>query len=78
MCFLGYRSHKTDLFTYLPPFNTTTFIKPMNEEEEETPLEDPHVRRNRLARERHIVRFEEQHAAHASRQAIQRAVRSDA
>jgi hypothetical protein len=25
-----------DLSTYLPPFNTTTLIKPMNEEEEET------------------------------------------
>jgi hypothetical protein len=29
-----------DLFTYLPPFNTTTLIKPMNKEEEEAPLED--------------------------------------
>jgi len=26
-----------------PPFNTTTLIKPMNEEEEEAPLEDLHV-----------------------------------
>jgi hypothetical protein len=42
-----------DLFTYLPPFNTTTLIKPMNEEEEEAPLEDLRVRRNHLARERH-------------------------
>jgi hypothetical protein len=25
----------------------------MNEEEEEAPLEDPHVHQNRLARERH-------------------------
>jgi hypothetical protein len=33
-----------DLFTYLPPFNTTTFIKPMNKEEEEAPLEDPRIR----------------------------------
>jgi hypothetical protein len=30
-----------------------TLIKPMNEEEKEAPLEDPHVRRNCLARERH-------------------------
>jgi hypothetical protein len=35
MRFLGYLYHETDLFTYLPPFNTTTLIKPMNEEEEE-------------------------------------------
>jgi hypothetical protein len=42
-----------DLFTYLPPFNTTTLIKPMNEEEEEAPLEDPCVYRNRLAWEKH-------------------------
>jgi len=39
-----------DLFTYLPPFNTTTLIKPMNEEEEEAPLEDLCVRRSHLAR----------------------------
>jgi hypothetical protein len=32
-----------DLFTYLPPFNTTTLIKPMNKEEEEAPLEDSRV-----------------------------------
>jgi hypothetical protein len=38
-----------DLFTYLPPFNTTTLIKLMNEEEEEAPLEDPRVHQNRLA-----------------------------
>jgi hypothetical protein len=44
-----------NLFTYLPPFNTTTLIKPMNEEEEEAPLEDLSVRRNRLAWERHVV-----------------------
>jgi hypothetical protein len=30
----------------------------MNEEEEEAPLEDQRLRRNRLARERHAVRFE--------------------
>jgi hypothetical protein len=46
-------AHGTDLFTYLPPFNTTTLIKPMNEEEEEAPLDDLRVRRNRLSRERH-------------------------
>jgi hypothetical protein len=52
-CFPGYLSHGTDLFTYLPPFNTRTLIKPTNEEEEEAPLEVLHVRWNRLARERH-------------------------
>jgi hypothetical protein len=30
-------------------------IKPMNQEEEEAPLEDPCVRRNRLAQERHTL-----------------------
>jgi hypothetical protein len=49
----------------------------MNEEEEEAHLEDPCVRRNRLARERHVVRFEEQRAADANRRAAQRAMRSD-
>jgi hypothetical protein len=39
--FPGYLSHETDLFTYLHPFNTTTLIKPMSEEEDEAPLEDP-------------------------------------
>jgi hypothetical protein len=39
-----------DLFTYLPPFNTTTLIKPINKAEEEPLLEDPRVRQNRLAR----------------------------
>jgi hypothetical protein len=38
----------------------------MNEEEEEAPLEDPHVHRNRLALERHAARSEDQHAADAS------------
>jgi hypothetical protein len=52
-CFPAYLSHGTDLFTYFPPFDITTLIKPMNEEEEEAPLEDPHVRQNRLAWERH-------------------------
>jgi hypothetical protein len=48
-----------DLLTYLHPFNTTTFIKPMNEEEEEATLEDMHIRQNCLAWERHVVQFEE-------------------
>jgi len=50
----------------------------MNEEEEEALLEDSRVRWNRLARERHVVRSEEQPATYASRQVAQRAVRSDA
>ncbi len=69
---------QNDLFTYLPPFNTTTLIKPMNEKEEETPLEDPCVRRNCLAWERHIAQSKEQHATDASRQAAQRGARNDA
>jgi hypothetical protein len=32
----------------------------MNKEQEEAPLEDPGVRRNRLAQERHAARSEEQ------------------
>jgi ribosomal protein L40E len=52
-CFPGYLSHGTDLFTYLHLFNITTLIKPMNEEEEEAPLEDSRVCRNCFARERH-------------------------
>jgi hypothetical protein len=40
-----------DLFTYLPRFNTITLIKRLHEEEEEAPLEDSRVRRNRLAQE---------------------------
>jgi hypothetical protein len=72
-CFLGYLSHRMDLFTYLPPFNTTTFIKPMNEEEEEA----PHVRRNRLARERRDARSKEQRVVDASRRAAQRPTRSN-
>jgi hypothetical protein len=67
-----------DLFTYLPPFNTTTFIKPMNEKEEEAPLEDPRVRRNHLAQERHIAQYEEQRVVDVSRRATQRLVRNDA
>jgi hypothetical protein len=54
-CFHSYLSHRTDLFTYLPPFNRTTLIKPMKEEEDEAPLEDPCVHRNRLAQERHAL-----------------------
>ncbi|CAM6015016.1 unnamed protein product [Sphagnum balticum] len=50
----------------------------MNREEEEAPLEDPHVRRNHLARERHVTQSEEYHAADASRRAAQRAMCSDA
>ncbi len=61
-----------------PLFNTTTLIKPMNEEEEEAPLEDPRVCRNCLAWERHVARFEEQHAVNASQRAVQRSARSDA
>jgi adenylate kinase family enzyme len=61
-----------------PPFNTTTFIKAMNEEEEDAPLEDLRIRRNHLARERHVARFEEQRAADANRRAIHRATCSDA
>jgi len=38
-----------------PPLNTTTLLKPMNEEEEETPLENPCIRRNGLAWERHVA-----------------------
>jgi hypothetical protein len=45
----------------------------MNEEEEESPLEDLRVRRNRLAQERHTVQSKEQRATDASRQAAQRA-----
>jgi hypothetical protein len=58
--------------------NTTTLIKPMNEEEEEAPLEDSRIHRNRLARERYATRSEEQRATYASRQVAQRAARSDA
>jgi hypothetical protein len=50
----------------------------MNEEEEEAPLEDLRIRRNRLARERHIARSEEQRAVDANRWAIHRVARSDA
>jgi hypothetical protein len=56
-----------------PPFNTTTLIKPMNEEEEEAPLEDPRICRNRLGRERHATRFEKQCVADANRRATHRA-----
>jgi hypothetical protein len=53
--FPGYLSHGTDLFTYLPSFNTTTLIKLMNEEEEDA----SHVHQNCLTRERHATRSEE-------------------
>jgi hypothetical protein len=49
----------------------------MNEEEEEAPLEDPHVRWNYLARERHATRYEEQRATDANRRATQTGVRND-
>jgi len=45
----------------------------MNEEEEESPLEGPRVRRNRLVRKRHAARSKEQRAADASRREGQRA-----
>ncbi len=48
-------------------------IKPMNEEDEVSPLEGPRVHRNRLARERHTARSKEQRAADASRWEGQRA-----
>ncbi len=65
-------------FTYLPPFNTITLIKLMNEEEEESPLEDLRVCRNCIAREKHAERSKEQRAVDASRRATQRAAHSDA
>jgi hypothetical protein len=50
----------------------------MNEEEEEALLEDSRKCQNRLARDRHAARFEEQHATNANRRATHRAARSDA
>ncbi len=78
MSFPSYLSHGTDLFTYLPPFNTTTLIKPMNEEEEEAPLKDMHVRRNCLAQDRHTAQSEEQHAVNANWRATQKSAHIDA
>jgi hypothetical protein len=49
----------------------------MNEEEEESPLENPCVRRNRIAREKHVARSKEQRAVDANRRATQRVARSD-
>ncbi len=49
--------NEEDLFTYFPPFNTTTFIKPMNEEKKEAPLEGSCICRNHLAWERHTLDF---------------------
>jgi hypothetical protein len=49
----------------------------MNKEEEEAPLEDPRIRWNHLARERHVAWFEEQRAADANHRATQRVMRSD-
>jgi hypothetical protein len=55
-----------------PPFNTTTLIKPMNQEEEEDPLDDLRIRRNYLARERHVAQFEGQCVVDASGWATKR------
>ncbi len=60
-------------FPIPPLFNTTTLIKPMNEEEEKSPLEGPRIRRNRLAQERHATWSKEQRAADANRRVTQRA-----
>jgi hypothetical protein len=60
------------------PFNTTTLIKPMNEEKEEAPLDDSCVHQNRLAQERHTARSEEQRAIDVSQQAAQRGAHSNA
>jgi len=49
----------------------------MNKEQEEAPLEDPRVRRNRLAQERHAIRSEEQRVVDVSQRVVQRVVRSD-
>jgi len=49
----------------------------MNEKEDEAPLEDPCIRPNRLARERHAARSKEQHATNASQRAAQRGARSE-
>ncbi len=48
-------------------------IKPMNEEEEESPLGDRRLRRNRLARKKHAAQSKEQRAADASQREGQRA-----
>jgi hypothetical protein len=45
----------------------------MNEEEEESPLEGPRVRRNRVARERYATQSKEQRVADASRREAQKA-----
>jgi hypothetical protein len=50
----------------------------MNEKEKEAPFEDPHVRRNRLARKRHATQSEEQRATDATRRAAQRIVCNNA
>jgi hypothetical protein len=49
----------------------------MNKKEEEAPLEDPCVRRNRLAREKHTAWSKEQCAVDANRRATQSGARSD-
>jgi hypothetical protein len=45
----------------------------MNKEEEESPLEGPRIRRNRVARERYVAQSKEQCVADASRQEAQKA-----
>jgi hypothetical protein len=50
----------------------------MNEEEEESPLEDPRVRRNYITREKHATRSKEQRAVDANQRATQKVARNDA
>ncbi len=50
----------------------------MNEEEEEALLEDPCIRWNHFAREKHVVRSQKQCVADANQRAAQRGARNDA
>jgi hypothetical protein len=50
----------------------------MNEKEGEAPFEDPCVRRNCLARGKHVAQFDEQRAVDANRWAVQKAAHNDA
>jgi hypothetical protein len=50
----------------------------MNEKEEESPLEDPRVRRYRIVREKHATRSKEQRVMDASRRATERAAHNNA
>jgi hypothetical protein len=50
----------------------------MNEEEEEAPLKDMHVRRNCLAQDRHTAQSEEQHAVNANWRPTQKSAHIDA